>query len=48
MTRGPDPEHVAGLLTVAEATQAEAAVADLRGRDADRFDAAVEAFADED
>jgi len=44
MTRGPDPGDVAGLLTGEEAERAKTAVDDLRGRDADRFDAARSAF----
>ncbi|WP_152042428.1 hypothetical protein [Salinigranum salinum] len=50
MTRGPNPEDVAGLLTEAEAEEAKEAVRGLRNRDRDhsRFDAAREAFAGED
>ena len=48
MTRGPNPEDVAGLLTGDEAEEAKEAVEDLRNRDRSRFDAAREAFAGED
>lgn len=48
MTRGPNPEDVAGLLTRDEAEDAKTAVGDLRSRDRRRFDAARNAFADED
>lgn len=44
MTRGPNPADVAGLLTDEEAETAKAAVDELRGRDAERFSAAAEAF----
>ena len=44
MTRGPHPSDVAGLLSSSEAETAKAAVADRRGRDRDRFDAARRAF----
>ena len=44
MTRGPNPDDVAGLLTAEEAEEAREAVEGLRGRDRDRFDAATEAF----
>ena len=44
LTRGPNPTDVAGLLSEAEAEDAKAAVARLRGRDGDRFDAARRAF----
>ena len=44
MTRGPHPSDVAGLLSSDEAEAAKAAVADRRGRDRDRFDAARRAF----
>ena len=46
MTRGPDPEDMAGLLSEAEAETAKHAVDCLRGRDRDRFDAARAAFED--
>lgn len=48
MTRDPNPEDVAGLLTRDEADDAKEAVRDLRSRDRRRFDAARNAFADED
>jgi len=48
MTRGPHPDDVAGLLTPDEADDAKEAVAGLRNRDRDRFDAAREAFEDGD
>ncbi|MFB6157461.1 MAG: hypothetical protein ABEJ34_06440 [Haloferacaceae archaeon] len=48
MTRGPNPEDVAGLLTEDEADRAKAAVDDLRTRDRGRFDAAREAFGDDE
>lgn len=48
MTRGPHPDDVAGLLSEADAEEAKAAVDRLRERDRDRFDAAREAFEDED
>lgn len=48
MTRGPNPEDVAGLLTEDEAEDAKTAVRDLRDRDRPRFEAAREAFAGED
>ncbi|QKY15606.1 hypothetical protein [Halorubrum sp. CBA1229] len=44
MTRGPHPDDVAGLLTEEEADAAKEAVADLRGRDRDRLNAAQAAF----
>lgn len=44
LTRGPNPSDVAGLLSESEAEDAKAAVAGLRGRDSDRFDAARRAF----
>jgi len=44
MTRGPNPEDVAGLLTDAEAADAKEAVEELRGRGRPRFDTAREAF----
>jgi predicted CopG family antitoxin len=44
MTRGPNPDDVAGLLTAEEAEEAKEAIEGLRGRDRDRFDAATEAF----
>ena len=44
LTRGPNPNDVAGLLSESEAEEAKAAVARLRGRDDDRFDAARRAF----
>jgi hypothetical protein len=44
MTRGPHPDDVAGLLTEGEADAAKEAVADLRGRDRDRLNAAEAAF----
>ena len=44
MTRGPNPDDVAGLLTKDEAEAAKAAVNDLRGRDHNRLDAARSAF----
>jgi len=46
LTRGPNPEDVAGLLTPAEAERAKSAVADLRERDNDRLRRAREAFED--
>ena len=48
MTRGPDPENVAGLLSEADAETAKDAVDRLRGRDRDRVDAARAAFDDTD
>jgi hypothetical protein len=48
MTRGPNPDDVAGLLTTEEANRAKAAVDDLRGGDGDRFAAARAAFEDDD
>lgn len=47
LTRGPDPEEVAGLLSADEAERAKAAVSDLRDRDDDRIDRARDAFEDE-
>jgi hypothetical protein len=47
LTRGPDPETVAGLLSEAEAERAKGAVRDLRDRDADRTEQAAETFADD-
>lgn len=47
MTRGPHPDDVAGLLSKADAENAKDAVADLRGRDRGRFDAARRAFEDD-
>jgi predicted CopG family antitoxin len=44
MTRGPNPEDVAGLLSEKEAEEAKDAVRGLRGRDRDRLDDAREAF----
>jgi len=44
MTRGPNPEAVAGLLSSKEAEEAKEAVEELRGRDTDRFGAARDAF----
>jgi hypothetical protein len=44
MTRGPHPDDVAGLLTEGEADAAKETVADLRGRDRDRLNAAEAAF----
>ncbi|WP_348613025.1 hypothetical protein [Halobaculum rarum] len=44
MTRGPNPDDVAGLLTEAEAADAKKAVDRLRGNDRDRLDAARDAF----
>lgn len=44
LTRGPNPSDVAGLLSESEADEANAAVARLRGRDSDRFEAARRAF----
>ncbi|WP_167603343.1 hypothetical protein [Halorubrum sodomense] len=46
MTRGPDPEDTAGLLSEADAETAKNVVDRLRGRDRDRFDAARAAFDD--
>jgi len=46
MTRGPEPDDVAGLLTEDEAEVAKDAVEDLRGRDRDRLDDARDAFDD--
>ena len=46
LTRGPNPEDVAGLLTPEEAERAKSAVADLRERDDDRLRRAREAFED--
>jgi hypothetical protein len=37
LTRGPDPDELAGLLSTAEAERAKAAVENLRGRSSDRF-----------
>ncbi|MFB6082726.1 MAG: hypothetical protein ABEJ94_00595 [Halorientalis sp.] len=48
MTRGPNPEDVAGLLSEDEAEEAKEAVSDLRSRDRGRFDAASDAFESED
>jgi predicted CopG family antitoxin len=48
MTRGPNPDDVAGLLDETEAEDAKDAVSGLRGRDTDRFDAARDAFQSED
>lgn len=48
MTRGPNPADVGGLLSESEAEDAKAAVNDLSGRDSDRFDAARNAFDEED
>lgn len=48
MTRGPNPDDVAGLLTESEAETAKEAVEGLRGRDGDRFAAAEAAFASDD
>ncbi|WP_424016885.1 hypothetical protein ACOZ4N_13485 [Halorientalis pallida] len=48
MTRGPNPEDVAGLLSEDEAEEAKEAVSDLRSRDRSRFDAASDAFESED
>lgn len=48
LTRGPNPEDVAGLLTTDEAQAAKEAVRDVRGRDRDRFTAARDAFERED
>jgi len=48
MTRGPNPDDIAGLLDEEEADDAKAAVEDLRGRDRDRFDIARDAFEGED
>ena len=44
MTRGPNPEDVAGLLSEAEAETAKEVVGRLRGRDRDRLEAAKDAF----
>ena len=44
ITRGPHPSDVVGLLSSSEAETAKAAVADRRGRDRDRFDAARRSF----
>jgi hypothetical protein len=44
MTRGPNPDDVAGLLSSQEAEKATAAAERLRGRDRDRLDAARDAF----
>lgn len=44
MTRGPDPDAVAGLLSESEAEEAKEAVQRLRGNDRDRFEAAGDAF----
>ena len=44
MTRGPNPEDVAGLLTKDEAEEAKEVVKALRDRDRSRFEAAREAF----
>ncbi len=46
MTRGPNPQDVAGLLTEDEAEDAKKAVDRLRGQDRDRLDTAREAFED--
>lgn len=48
MTRAPNSEDVAGLLTETEAEEAKEAVRDLRTRDRGRFEIAREAFAGED
>ncbi|MCU4802046.1 hypothetical protein OB920_16840 [Halobacteria archaeon HArc-gm2] len=42
ITRCPDPDDVAGLLSEAEAETAKDAVERLRGRDRDRLDAAID------
>ncbi|SDF34495.1 hypothetical protein [Halorientalis regularis] len=47
MTRGPNPEAVAGILVENEADEAKEAVSDLQGRDRGRFDAARGAFESE-
>lgn len=44
MTRGPQPDDVAGLLTEDEAEEAKQAVRSLRKSDRHRFDAARDAF----
>jgi hypothetical protein len=44
MTRGPNPEDVAGLLAEDEVEGAKEAVKDLRNRDGSRFEAARETF----
>lgn len=44
MTRGPNPEDVAGLLTEDEAEDAKEAVRDVRRRDRGRLTAARDAF----
>lgn len=44
MTDSPNPGDLAGLLDADEAVDAKVAVASLRGRDRDRFDAARDAF----
>ncbi|WP_434522984.1 hypothetical protein [Halorubrum sp. AS12] len=46
MTRGPDSEDMAGLLSEAEAETAKNVVDRLRDRDRDRLDAARAAFED--
>ena len=48
MTRGPHPGDVAGLLTEVEATDAKAAVGQLRDGDHDCLDAARNGFEDGD
>lgn len=44
MTRGPNPDDVAGLLTEAEAEDAKRAVDRLRTRDSERLEAAESVF----
>ncbi|MFB6087864.1 MAG: antitoxin VapB family protein [Haloarculaceae archaeon] len=44
MTRGPNPDDVAGLLSESDAEDAKEAVDRLRGRDRKRFQRAREAF----
>lgn len=48
MTRGPNPDDVAGLLTEEEANEAKEAVSGLRENDHGRFAAARSAFEAED
>jgi hypothetical protein len=47
LTRGPNPEDIAGFLTDEEARVAKESVEELRERDADRLRRAKQAFEDE-
>lgn len=46
LSRGPDPEFVAGFLTDEEAVDAKAAVEELRDADEGRLERARDAFSD--